>query len=87
MKSIRSRVDYYNKINEEFQLSENAVTNNELFFNQMLKLKKRFVNKISVKKRTTYFFDLYSVFSFFPKHKKLDYKFGKNENTLYKSKK
>ena len=75
MKSIRSRVDYYNKINEEFQLSENAVTNDELFFKQMLKLKKRFVNKISVKKRTTYFFDLFSAFSFFPKHKKLDYKF------------
>ena len=82
MKSIRSRVDYYNKINEEFQLSENAVTNNELFFNQMLKLKKRFVNKISIKKRTTYFFDLFSVFSFFPKHKKLDYKFGDITHTF-----
>ena len=82
MKNVRSRVDYYNKINEDFQLSENAVTNNELFFNQMLKLKKRFVNKISVKKRTTYFFDLYSVFSFFPKHKKLDYKFGDITHTF-----
>ena len=82
MKNIRSRVDYYNKINEEFQLSENAVTNNELFFNQMLKLKKRFVNKMSVKKRTTYFFDLFSVFSFFPKHKKLDYKFGDITHTF-----
>ena len=76
VQSIRSRVDYYNKINEHFQLSENAVTNDELFFKQMLKLKKRYVNKKPVKKRTTYFFDLFSVFSFFPKHKKLDYKFG-----------
>ena len=82
MKSIRSRVDYYNKINEEFQLSENAVTNNELFFNQMLKLKKRFINKKPIKKRTTYFFDLFSVFSFFPKHKKLDYKFGDITHTF-----
>ena len=48
----------------------------------MLKLKKRFVNKISVKKRTTYFFDLYRVFSFFPKHKKLDYKFGDITHTF-----
>ena len=82
MESIKSRVDYYNRIDKKFQLSENAVTNNELFFNQMLKLKKRFVNKISVKKRTTYFFDLYRVFSFFPKHKKLDYKFGDIINTF-----
>ena len=76
MKSIRSRVDYYNKINQKFQLSEIAVTNDELFFKQIFKLKKWFINKKPVKKRTTYFFDLYSVFSFFPKHKKLDYKFG-----------
>ena len=82
MKSIRSRVDYYNKINEEFQLSENAVTNDELFFKQMLKLKKRYVNKKPVKKRTTYFFDLFSVFSFFPKHNKLDYKFGDITHTF-----
>ena len=82
MKSIRSRVNYYNKINEEFQLSENAVTNDELLFKQMLKLKKRYVNKKPVKKRTTYFFDLFSVFSFFPKHKKLDYKFGDITHTF-----
>ena len=82
MKSIRSRVNYYNKINEEFQLSENAVTNYELLFKQMLKLKKRYVNKKPVKKRTTYFFDLFSVFSFFPKHKKLDYKFGDITHTF-----
>ena len=82
LKSIRSRVNYYNKINEEFQLSENAVTNDELLFKQMLKLKKRYVNKKPVKKRTTYFFDLFSVFSFFPKHKKLDYKFGDITHTF-----
>ena len=82
MKSIRSRVDYYNQINEEFQLSENAVTNDELFFKQIFKLKKRFLNKKPVKKRTTYFFDLFNVFSFFPKHKKLDYKFGDITHTF-----
>ena len=76
VKSIRSRVDYYNKINKEFHLSENSVTSGELFFKQILKLKKRFVNKKPVKKRTTYFFDLFNVFLFFPKGKKLDYKFG-----------
>ena len=64
VESIKSRVDYYNRIDKKFQLSDSAVTNNELFFNQMLKLKKRFVNKISVKKRTTYFFDLYGCFRF-----------------------
>ena len=76
VKSIKARVDYYNQINEEFHLSENSVTSDELFFNQILKLKKRFINKKPVKKRTTYFFDLFSVFSFFPKENKLDYKFG-----------
>ena len=55
VKNVRSRVDYYNNINEDFQLSENAVTNNELFFNQILKLKKRFVNKMSVKKKNNLF--------------------------------
>ena len=76
VKSIKARVDYYNQINEAFHLSENSVTSDELFFNQILKLKKRFINKKPVKKRTTYFFDLFNVFSFFPKEKKLDYKFG-----------
>ena len=55
-KSIKARVDYYNQINEEFHLSENSVTSNELFFNQILKLKKRFINKKPVKKKNNLFF-------------------------------
>ena len=52
-KYLRSRVNYYNKIVENFKLGEDAVNLDTLFNLQI----EKFINKIlkKIKKRTTYF--------------------------------
>ena len=74
---IFSRVNYYNKRKDRFKVSKNAMTNKELFFRQINIIKENIFKKnMGVKKHTTYFFDLYKLFSFFDNRKKLDFIFG-----------
>lgn len=77
---ILSRVNYYNKINDKFTLSTNAITNKQLRKRQIRNLIKHYTqsskDEIIIRKHTTYFFDLYKFFSFFNSKKKLDFIFG-----------
>ncbi|MDG1089362.1 MAG: hypothetical protein P8P37_00650, partial [Candidatus Marinimicrobia bacterium] len=74
---IFSRLNYYNKRKDRFKVSKNAMTNKELFFRQINIIKENIFKKnMGVKKHTTYFFDLYKLFSFLKKKKKLDFIFG-----------
>ncbi len=73
---LNSRVNYYNKIIKNFQLSENAVNIDNLFNIQIEKIKGKFLKKKKIKKRTTYFFDLYNHLSYFPSFLKVHFKFG-----------
>jgi hypothetical protein len=74
---IFSRLNYYNKRKGRFKVSKNAMTNKELFFRQINIIKENIFKKnMGVKKHTTYFFDLYKLFSFFDNRKKLDFIFG-----------
>ena len=73
---LRSRVNYYNKIVESFQLSEDAVNIDTLFNLQIEKFIDKIFKKKKIKKRTTYFFDLYNHLSYFPSFLKVHFKFG-----------
>ena len=74
---IFSRLNYYNKRKGRFKVSKNAMTNKGLFFRQINIIKENIFKKdMGVKKHTTYFFDLYKLFSFFDNRKKLDFIFG-----------
>ncbi|MDG2188372.1 MAG: glycosyl transferase family 90 [Candidatus Marinimicrobia bacterium] len=74
---IFSRLNYYNKRKGRFKVSKNAMTNKELFFRQINIIKENIFKKnMGFKKYTTYFFDLYKLFSFFDNRKKLDFIFG-----------
>tara|TARA_A100001011_G_scaffold274947_1_gene284500 strand:- start:856 stop:1854 length:999 start_codon:yes stop_codon:yes gene_type:complete len=76
-KYIFSRLNYYHKKEDGFKVSENSMTNKELFFRQINIIKENIFKKnMGVKKHTTYFFDLYKLFSYFDNRKKLDFIFG-----------
>ena len=76
-KEILFRVNYYNKLKKKFVVSNNAVSNKEFWIRQKNILYDFFIKKNkSRKKMTTYFYDLYNIFSFFPINNKLDFKFG-----------
>ena len=68
---ILYRVNYYNKINNQFRVSSKSIKNRALFTRQLTKIKENVI-----KKNTTYFFDLYNIFSFFSSDKQLDFIFG-----------
>ena len=74
---IFSRLNYYNKKENRFTVSENSTTNKNLRRLQLGSIKENIIKKNKeVKKHTTYFFDLYKLFSFFDNKKKLDFIFG-----------
>ena len=73
---LKSRVNYYNKIIKNFQLGEDAVNINNLFNLQLEKFINKIFKKKKIKKRTTYFFDLYKYLSYFPSFLKVRFKFG-----------
>ena len=73
---LRSRVDYYNKIIENFEIGEDAVNIETLFNLQIEKFIGKIFKKKKLKKRTTYFFDLYNILSYFPSFLKVHFKFG-----------
>ena len=75
-KYLKSRINYYNKIIENFQLGEDAVNINTLFDLQIEKFISKVFKKKKIKKRTTYFFDLYNHLSYFPPFLKVNFKFG-----------
>ena len=87
---LESRVDYYNKITENFEIGENAINIKSLFNNQIEKFKGKIFKKKKIKKRTTYFFDLYNYLSYFSYVYKVQFKFGDivenfSEPTIVKS--
>lgn len=74
---IFSRLNYYNKKENRFTVSENSTTNKNFRLLQLGNIKENIIKKNKeVKKHTTYFFDLYKLFSFFDNKKKLDFIFG-----------
>ncbi|MDG2288021.1 MAG: glycosyl transferase family 90 [Candidatus Marinimicrobia bacterium] len=74
---ILYRVNYYNKINNQFRVSSKSIKNRGLFTRQLTNIKEDVIKKNkSIKKHTTYFFDLYNIFSFFSSDKQLDFIFG-----------
>jgi len=74
---IFSRLNYYNKKENRFTVSENSTTNKNFRRLQLGNIKENIIKKNKeVKKYTTYFFDLYKLFSFFDNKKKLDFIFG-----------
>ena len=74
---IFSRLNYYNKKENRFTVSENSTTNKNFRRWQLGKIKENIIKKNKeVIKQTTYFFDLYKLFSFFDNKKKLDFIFG-----------
>ena len=73
---LESRVNYYNKIEKKFRLNSKALNTNELFKIQIKKIKGKVFQNKKIKKRTTYFFDLYNYLSYFPSFFKVHYKFG-----------
>ena len=76
---IVSRVNYYNKKKNQFAVSTNALTLKQLRNRQLRNLKDyTYSRKHSspTRKHTTYFLDLYKIFSFFQSDKKLDFMFG-----------
>ena len=64
-KYLKLRVNYYNKIVENFQLGEDAVNIDTLFNLQIEKFINKIFKKKKIKKRTTYFFDLYNIYHIF----------------------
>ena len=77
------RTNYYNKLNTSFKISTKAVTSSELWSRQKRILFNYFIKKNKTEKKlTTYFFDLYNIFSFFSIDKMLDYKFGDVRDTF-----
>ena len=76
-KYIFSRLNYYHKKEDGFKVSENSMTNKNFLYRQLGKIKENIIKKNQkVKKHTTYFFDLYKLFSYFDNKKKLDFIFG-----------
>ena len=76
-KYIFSRLNYYNKKEDGFKVSENSMTNKNFLYRQVGNIKENVIKKNKkVKKHTTYFFDLYKLFSYFDNKKKLDFIFG-----------
>lgn len=74
---IFSRLNYYNKREDRFTVSENSMANKNFRRRQLGNIKENIIKKNKeVKKHTTYFFDLYKLFSFFDNKKKLDFIFG-----------
>ncbi len=87
---LESRVNYYNKITENFRIGDNAININNLLNFQIEKFKRKFFQKKKIKKRTTYFFDLYNYLSYFSSAYKVQFKFGDivenfSEPTIVKS--
>ena len=76
MQYLESRVNYYNKIINNFHLKENSVDLKTLLKIQIKKIISKIINKNKIKKRTTYFFDLYKYLSYFPSSFKVHFKFG-----------
>ena len=76
LKYLKSRVNYYNKIEKKFQLNSESFNANDLFKKQMKKFKGKIFQNKNIKKRTTYFFDLYKYLSYFPPFFKVNFKFG-----------
>ena len=76
LKYLESRVNYYNKIEKKFQLDSESLNINELFKIQIKKIKSKAFQNKKIKKRTTYFFDLYKYLSYFPPFFKVRFKFG-----------
>ena len=76
LECLLSRVDYYNKIEKPFQLEKDALDLKNLFDSQIEKFKGKIFEKKKIKKRTTYFFDLYNYLSYFPSFFKVKLKFG-----------
>ena len=75
-KYIFSRLNYYHKKEDGFKVSENSMTNKNFLYRQLGKIKENIIKKNQkVKKHTTYFFDLYKLFSYFDNKKKLDFIF------------
>jgi len=73
---LNSRVNYYNKVTNNFQIGEDSVCINEILNMQIKTLRARIIEKKAIKKRTTYFFDLYNYLSYFPSFFKVNFKFG-----------
>ena len=74
---ILFRVSYYNKKKDIFTISENSLTAKELCIVQLNNIKENVIKRNnSIKKHTTYFFDLYKFFSFFQHSRKVDFIFG-----------
>ena len=73
---IDLRVDYYFKVRNKFKVSSKAMTITDLWKHQISKFNNSILKKKKIKKHTTYFFDLYTIFSYFSLGKKIDYQFG-----------
>jgi len=73
---IKKRLKYYIGLTNDFSISSEALTVNDLWKNQLIVFYENVVKKKSKKKRTTYFFDLNEYFRYFPAQVRLDYKFG-----------
>ncbi len=79
---IEKRLKYYIFLENDFHISAQALTANELWSNQKITFYKNVIKKNKIKKRTTYFFDLYEHLRYFPVKAKVDYKFGDITNTF-----
>ena len=81
---ILSRVNYYNKEKNQFTVSPDALTLKQLRNRQLRTIKHPIYSRkhsSPTRKYTTYFLDLYRIFSFFQSDKKLDFMFGKTSST------
>lgn len=76
LEDLSSRINYYNRIEKPFRLEENALNLKALFYDQFKKFNGKIFKKEKIKKRTTYFFDLYNYLSYFPSFFRVRYKFG-----------
>ena len=75
-KYIFSRLNYYHKKEDGFKVSENSMTNKNFLSRQLCNIKENIIKKNQkVKKHTTYFFDLYKLFSYFDNKKKVGFYF------------
>tara|TARA_B110000444_G_scaffold101062_1_gene95541 strand:- start:784 stop:1764 length:981 start_codon:yes stop_codon:yes gene_type:complete len=75
-KDIDLRVNYYIKIKNKFKVSSKSMTITELWNHQIFKFNNNLIKNKKIKKHTTYFFDLYTIFAYFTLEKKIDFKFG-----------
>ena len=73
---IETRVNYYFQRNKKFEIGPTAINHKGLFKRQIRKFKENIIQKKRTKKRTTYFFDLYNLLSFFNLNNKVEIKFG-----------